>query len=1033
MLARDGLNYSKAASRAARRLFFLPLFYLGIVLPADTAIAQLTRADTTPSQAYFAGIEDLYRGDYQDAGRTFTREARGAIKTVNARWIDSICYYALLGETYYQQGRPLEALQHFDIAANHYLQNPGWLLSVEFQQPPRVDTNLTRQVAPWGRSQRQFTPGGFSKTMKIRQGGFDAQKISREGGVVRNLQFWQINAIEVLRCTALTMRRRNEILGPLGVYDPISKDMLQRLSRGGAPPNHWSNAWIDILRGIAHAGVGEHKQALQRLERGTILAGQFDHPLTGVALLEQGRLMILAGDDPARATQLLAEASYSGYLYEDLNVVDEAFRLAHIARLASNATDVNPALAPAAAWARQKRYDHLAARLQLAWAEELLDLNQRDGAASALKAGQSRLRRGSQQGLLANWSVFLEARLDYLSGRDSAPAKLAQAVEGKAVMSLRNLQIGLANEWFANRVLTSRAAVVVYDGLLRDPTPGDTVLLPLDTLAVMKTSHELAFENWLAALLERKEQAAALEVADLAKRRRFHRALPWAGRLSAVRNLLATPSERLDPERRIQQNELHIRLPGLSQLENEAEEARDRLEELWQPAMDDDTRTEVAREWKRYAKAIVARESQLELSSLRRIPADYVFPPRLNSKALQARLRPGQATVVFHETPAGMLGFLFTRKGSTQWNCGPAGRLNGKVSAFLQDLGNYDGNREITIEQLASEDWKASGAKLYEALFKGSSFDPASTNELVIIPDGILWYVPFEALTASSDSRTDAMINFSQIRYAPTAGLAFAEPRPWRRVQRLGIQGSEIAPGDTDDQREENLIAFTSAFDRTLRIDDSPAIAPLAASLLDWLIVLDEVEADAADPLGWSPVKMGRSPATLADWMVIPNAGPQRILMPGMRTIAENGGKASRRSKSAAAPGSELFLASCTLMGSGAETILMSRWRVGGQTTFDITREFAQELPYSSAADAWQRSVQVVRAMPVDPIAEMRVKQERRSAPLTAEHPFFWAGYLVVDSGLPGPLAEEPAEEPAEEATEKTGETVPAVIENAGL
>jgi len=217
------------------------------------------------------------------------------------------------------------------------------------------------------------------------------------------------------------------------------------------------------------------------------------------------------------------------------------------------------------------------------------------------------------------------------------------------------------------------------------------------------------------------------------------------------------------------------------------------------------------------------------------------------------------------------------------------------------------------------------------------------------------------------------------------------------------------------------LEAFKSGFDRTLRIDETPAPAPLAASLLDWLLVLDEVEADAAAPLDWPPVAMGRSPATLADWMVVPNAGPQRILMPGMRTRAESGGKASRRSKNAAAPGSELFLASCTLMGSGAETILMSRWRVGGQTTLDMTREFAQELPYSSAADAWQRSVQVVRSTPVDPIAELRVKQDRHAEPLTAEHPFFWAGYMVVDSGLPGPLENE------------VDEKVPAVLENAGL
>ena len=43
-------------------------------------------------------------------------------------------------------------------------------------------------------------------------------------------------------------------------------------------------------------------------------------------------------------------------------------------------------------------------------------------------------------------------------------------------------------------------------------------------------------------------------------------------------------------------------------------------------------------------------------------------------------------------------------------------------------------------------------------------------------------------------------------------------------------------------------------------------------------------------------------------------------------------------------------------MSTGARTIVLSRWRPGGQTSVDIIREFVQELPHTTPADAWQRS-----------------------------------------------------------------------------
>ncbi len=98
-------------------------------------------------------------------------------------------------------------------------------------------------------------------------------------------------------------------------------------------------------------------------------------------------------------------------------------------------------------------------------------------------------------------------------------------------------------------------------------------------------------------------------------------------------------------------------------------------------------------------------------------------------------------------------------------------------------------------------------------------------------------------------------------------------------------------------------------------------------------------------------------------------------------------------------------------MANGSRTLLLSRWRTGGQTSFDLVREFIQELPNDSAADAWQRAVLLAMDSRVNFTAEPRVKRTPTDEAPKASHPFFWAGYMLVDSGaVPRESDEEPNE-----------------------
>ncbi len=989
----------------------------GMLASPLPVLAQRTRApgaagqrgrETIPSEIYFRTIErQLYKGDYRDADRVFRREIRSAVRIgVTDRWIDSIAYHAMLGETYYLQGRMEAALVEFDQACSLFLQYPTWMVNVQFQREPQADTNRLRQVLPWGKSGRQFTLGKFASQELIRVTAVANQAIRRGAtpGYQAQIPFRKLNVIEIVRATTLAIRRRNELLGPLGKEDVISRALVTALARGNTVPNHWSKAWADVQRGLAYAGTGDLAQAEKYLIRSLLVRGQFDHPLTCVAMLELGRLKMQAGD-LAAAGDLFAEASYSAFYYEDLGVIDEAFRLGTRNHLASGPKSLNPALEPAANWVARKRYHHLSAQLNLSLAEESLYLGNIKAAQTTLGVAQSRLRDAAS-GLLGSRARYLDARLQFQLNRDSASAALSQAIQQQIGMSTHNFQLLLANQRFDQQQLRARSVVGIYQALLGDPKPSDWILRPFETLATLQTPHASAFNRWFDAVISRKNMATALEISDLAKRHRYHNRLAWGGRLAALRDTFETPEHLLSQHARNQRNELLLRFPQYDQSQKSGRKLQAELASSWQPDLESDEQRELVKAWRAWQKNLDQRETMLTKIGLQRAAVDMQFPPVLATTALQQQLQPGQAIVVFHETPSAMMGFLLTSKASTHWQCASKKKIGKLLSDFLRDLGNYDANHQVPIEELLSTDWQESGGKLSEALFKGSSLDPAGLKELIVVPDGVVWYVPFAALPVINEDRLSPLISLARIRMAPTVGLAVGQTQPWRRVQRTAIVGQEVLPGDSDEEKAEVLASLKQVVENPTELPEpSPVPTPLLGSLCETLIVLNDVELELSKPLGWSPISQGRrsKQSSLSHWLTLPQFGPQRIIMPAARNVAERGGKIAKRKSAGAPAGTEIFMASCGLMSTGAQTILLSSWRVGGDATLELTREFLQELPFTTASSAWQRSVQLAMEMPLIPEQQPRVKVKKKKADaeLTAAHPFFWAGYVLIDSGAP--------------------------------
>jgi len=995
-----------------------------VIALAMTLVAGLARAQQVnvaqrrvPTQTYFNILYgEFAEGEYVKAGKDFERETRGGIKNANGLWIDSICSETMAGECYYHMGRLPEALQHYNNALDLFNGFSDWMIRVQF--PASIRRANVGQIfnCPWGQSTRNAVIGDYPETMSIGQGRILTKEQIQAGGPVQNPILFPVGVQEIVRCTTLAIRRRAELLGPASPHDRYTANTFAALSRRPGPGNHWGDVWVSVQLGVAAAAAGKDSAARQELEQSIVAAGEFDHPLTCVALLELGKLDLKAGDF-ASAGQRFLEASISAGQYGDFGVVEESLRHGLTVHLLNNPQEIYPPLVPAAAWAGRQDYLQLQASLLTLLAENLTAIGQPDKAMDAIaQARRSLGRRAMVGGRMGARVNFANAQALYALGKsDQAATMLGSALgfqlgERRSGGSIWLFQLTMADNLYSKGEIQARVAMDLYTQLLRDPQAADWATEPMESISILVDRHPDIYENWFASALERREPERAFEIADRVRRHRFLSTLEMGGRLTSLRWLLEAPPELLDPQATLERQQLLIAFPAYQELSQKAAELRTKLRQA--PAQSDDpdqqrAQSALLNEW---AKICLVQEQMIRDMALRRKPASILFPPVRNLKEIQEGLPPGTALLSFlNTTRHGAHGFLTTNdKGKYEiWDIPETAALQRKLVPFLRALGNYDPNVQVDVKTLAGNDWQAVGAEVFDLLTKGSKTKfPGDFTELAIVPDGPLWYVPFEALADGEGEDREPLLARMKVRYAPLAALAVPDRRPRNAGNATAVIAGRLYSREDEARTLEVAEEIGKAMPGTA-VYSGPPPSPTVVSrtMFDRLLVLADIPAIDRDAYAWSPMggDKGSLGGSLGVWFGLPWGSPDQIILPGFHTAAERA-----LQKSNTKSGDEIFLSVCGLMSSGTRTILLSRWRPGGNTCYELMREFTQELPHSSAAAAWQRSVMLARDGEVSSETEPRVKKTAAEQALTARHPFFWSGYLLVDPGLEPPADEEP-------------------------
>ena len=994
---------------------FSPLGDSGVGIFAQTDRPNLQTADTLPylSEKYFAAQKIFDQGDYIGALQEYGDEIRRTGQSGRRNWVDSICYHARVGECHYQMGENANAMACFEIALQDYLSNCDCFKWLRFDTADGLQFRR-KTTSPWGDAAKsQGEMAVIPDRVNIEYMLGDASSGFR---VAPDAELRPIDPTEMAVCLAMALSRRAELLGPLGRYDELNEKLVQKLRERPFPKEHWSLAWGDILLAMALVTAGNDTEAKTLFESGMSFANEVEHPLSGFALLELGKIASRFGDYPAACLRF-EEASYSAWRYEDAFVLCESFRnLVHSRKMTVLNTKTDP-LSKALQWAETERLRNLQIWLKTLMAEEAVFRNDLRSAETIVKQTRDLAKQHDiEYGRLVGHWDYIAATNAYgsnniVNGDKTLEAALERVRRGSAwcCQLTRLKELFDSGKISINGEISPRVAAELYARLLREPTDFDWQSNTLETLAVHLLPREDAYEQWFALTVAQRDYQKAFEVAERTRRHRFLSTQPLGNRLISLRYLLEAPNHLLTREQLMQRAKLLSERAELKQASEDMLRVCRQIAAQPLVASDNTVQKRLDASYRELESLVEQHEAMLHRMALESIATPDFFPPLVTFDEFRRQLPDGTLTLMYFETMGEIYGFQVSRSKCEIWRINDPQQLKTNVSKYLSLLGQNGAESRLEIDDLTKSTWAKVGQTLFLELLGGER--TLDFTELVIVPDSFLWYLPFETLSVDVGDKRRPLVALPgrTVRYAPTAtlGLPIVKTNSSDR-ETLVMLGKMSASQDASvvrnafarmNRQANKLVSMTPS-----QLTYSPA---LYGKFLSQLLVLSDIAPSEYD-FDWAPLLGTRElpGSQFSYWQRLPWGGPKLMILPGYHTAAEdalkNGGD-----------GRELFMPLMAMLSCGTETVIISRWQSGGRTVYDQIGEYLKNIQDGqyTAAQAWQRASLQTAAAKLIANEEPRISgtiTQRTNLDARANHPFFWGGCLFCDRGHYIPQSEPP-------------------------
>lgn len=976
-----------------------------------------------PSQTYYDALRIYRDGDLENAIRGFEMALRSTRTDVNGKWIDSIPARVMLAECYWHLGHLPVCRSHLDEAARIAVRNRGWLGQLDFNslnQGGAVAASTTNLWPEVGAVRQWPLPNKmpFQSGRQLTEQGLAA------GGVIETPTIKNIDAIEVMRTLAVMSHRRRVLMGPLSVDDTLAREVAEATKLPAGLNLDLARQLIYALRGCEYYAIAEDKTVIDRAGKYAVI-GPAVHPMTPMLLL-CGMKAGAAGDEQGQLTaenrQTLVSTAQqitnSAAALEQFEFIGEALQVAvGVAEGTQLLRVEETALLAARTLVRQSRLASL--HCYLVAADAAVSAGRVDAANEHLQAAVTiASRRDVQFARLQAYGAYIAARIAAKSGQPigvGGTAAMADALSSMAdfILNQRDRKrpvISMPFLYQVEIVMSSLGGNVGNQSVKRllEGYSGDVAVSlwrqdPLDAMAAVYFDDSALHSALLNIATMENNGPEVLKQTDRILAKRFTRRLPLQGRLLQYRTLATSPADALWPGARAflaEPSEVFKRL-------------RDQTQQtlLAGPAPVDDVDVKVSVRSEALAIAMEAAVGDLALS---RSVVTEINPPPVATTDV-AVVPDGVALVTF-VIDNGKVHATATRDGSTRtWIVPGASRLPAMVNRVLQDIGANKGRGKRLPD--SEELWRSDMTKIRSYLFPESSgWTEDGLSRIIVVPDGPLWYLPFELLPAvGTKSVKPGTVETEpprlwaetvELAYAPTPGLALRDVAVSTTANRIAmVVGNFFAvrdPALNESMIDEVMLPAQDAV--RLPINEAPP-TNLIGLEIGHLIVAAAVTPNIADPMSTQIIPIVNSAGNssslssanrLRDWIRFPAGGPQSVVLAGFRSTA-----ASNK----LGDGSELFFPVISLRASGVREVMLSRWATGGQSAATALAEVVNEVPHTRLVEASRRGTMMLRSSDLAASREPLLgKPDEDATDLTGEEPLFWATYFVSGSlNLPAP------------------------------
>lgn len=950
-------------------------------------------AQQFPDLNYFRTAPTYFDADYKDAERSYRRAARNAYRFGNRRFLDSVCYWTMIGECYYHMGNYAEAIEMYEQSLRLYLSHQAENWQQRVTPPPTIQRDVAafqRAQITWGTPTRRGGIARVPDNFQVLFGQMGNERVLQQGGVVQNPEIKKVDVSEIMRCVALCLHRRRMIKGPTARFDPLTAQLVAGLAGGNAGNGSVLGAYNGVCLGMALSAAEDWEEAARVLKKSVQLSGGLDHSLTPLALLETAHVAFATERDELAAT-LALEASYSAAVFSQHDQVEEALVLGTVIHLKNNRS-VYPPLANAIEWGRRNRARLLQASMIVRLAECYSEAGDPVTSNKILaQAGQAiRPRTTLDQAVVSARLKYITSLNQYLLGDFRRGASsLAAALKHFQTGSVWIYRLSLVDGLVTSGGINARQADQLYGVLLHDPTEIQWQTDPMEAIAFLTTPHVGAMERWFEVVVDRRDYKRAIEISELVRRHRFFATLPLGGRLMAFRWVMQAPELALN-QQALKQRAAFLNQNGI--YKGAAEQIRQAYVELdklpLRPEPNSDEEIQQRKLISQIQTLSAAQEAMLASNALRRSPSELVFPPTRKLADLRTAFRDDQFALVTFATFKGYHLFIVNKK-AVQYVSFSSGRnVHRQIGSWLRQMGVTEPS--IDFKKLTDDEWKQASKDMTAMLFpnaKLSDWDPV--NELIVIPDGALWYLPFEALLLGDDQEEKFMSERLHIRYAPTLALAVGAQRETHASKKTGVVVAKMFGRGDNVPATKAFDELQKTFPDASKLENLKTSANVFGGLIDQLIVWSEIRSTKGRPMALAPMQMGtKIDATLAEWIALPWRGPEQIIMPAFQSDG-----LLMRGKLL---GADMFQTSLAMMASGTRSVLISRWSTGGQTSVDLTRQFVELQKEDGTIKALAASRAGVRETELNFENEPRLRTKASDPKTKGEHPFFWASHMLL-------------------------------------